>query len=162
MHLWLWTHQRLVSLENGVELRSMILNPAAWLLMLAVVTTAGCSHKRTTSEATSLLTGEWNLRIGSDCADYDVASDRLILHPDGTFEQHTVSKRGFRYDAPAEKWEYSPENHVLLDSRKDFFNSQPAHEFVGVRRREVLIVDFRIPSVILLNPDQDCSYTKPK
>jgi hypothetical protein len=55
-----------------------------------------------------------------------------------------------------------PENSVLLDSRKDFFNSQPANEFVGVRTGEVLIVDFRIPSVILLNPDQDCFYTKPK
>lgn len=140
----------------------MISNRAAWLLILAVFATAGCSHKRTTSEAKSLLVGEWNLHIGSDCANYDVASDRLIFHPDGTFEQHTVSKRGYRYDAPAEKWEYSPRNHVLLDSRKDFFNSQPSNDFVGVRKVEGLIVDFRIPSVILLNPDQNCIYTKPK
>jgi hypothetical protein len=93
---------------------------------------------------------------------YDVASDKLVLHSDGTLEQHTVSKRGFRYDAPAEKWEYSSETHVQLDSRKDFFNSQPSNEFVGVRRPEVLIVDFRTPNIILLNPDQDCFYTKPK
>ncbi|HZE80483.1 MAG TPA: hypothetical protein VE604_06235 [Candidatus Polarisedimenticolia bacterium] len=72
--------------------------------------------------------------MGSDFASYDVASDKLVLHSNGTFEQHTVSKRGFRFDAPAEKWEYSPENGILLDSRKDFSNSQPESEFVGVRR----------------------------
>lgn len=106
--------------------------------------------------------GEWNLHIGSDCASYDVASDNLILHSDGTFEQHALSKRGFHYDAPAEKWEFSPENHVLLDSRKDFFNSQPTKDFVGARRAEELIVDFRNPMVIFLNPALDCFYTKPK
>jgi hypothetical protein len=93
---------------------------------------------------------------------YDVASDKLILHSDGTLEQHTVSKRGFRYGAPAEEWEYVPENGVLLNSRKDFFNSQPVNEFVGMRRGEGLIVDFKTPSIILLNPDQNCFYTKPK
>lgn len=96
--------------------------PAFRLLVLVLFATTGCTHKQSVSEARTLLTCDWNLHIGSDCANYDVASDRLILHPDGTFEQHTVSKRGFRYDTLAEKWEYSPANHVLLDSRKDFFN----------------------------------------
>jgi hypothetical protein len=140
----------------------MVSKPAFGLLILVLLTAVGCSHKRTTVEARSLLTGEWNLVIGSDCAGYDVASDKLILHPDGTLEQHTLSKRGFHYDAPAEKWEYVPENGVLLNSRKDFFNSQPVNEFVGVRREEGLIVEFRSPIAILLNPDQDCFYTKPK
>jgi hypothetical protein len=117
----------------------------AGFLLLAVVLVAivGCNHKRAESEARSLLVGEWNLHIGSDCAMYDVASNKLILHSDGTLEQHAVSKRGFRYDAPAETWEYSPENHVQLDSRKDFFNSQPSNEFVGVRRLEVLTSEVR-------------------
>jgi hypothetical protein len=136
--------------------------PASRLLFVALLAALGCNHKRTTSEARLSLTGEWNLHIGSDCAGYDVASDKLILHSDGTLEQHTVSKRGFRYDAAAEKWEYVPETGILLNSRKDFFNSQPANEFVGVRRSEGLIVDFKNPMVILLNPDQDCFYTKPK
>jgi hypothetical protein len=108
------------------------------------------------------LAGEWQLHIGSDCASYDVASDKLILHSDGTLEQHTVSKRGFRYDAPAEKWEYVPENGVLLNFRKDFFNSQPVNEFVGARESGGLIVDFKNPMVILLNPKEDCFYTKAK
>jgi|GEM_PF-2219768 hypothetical protein len=140
----------------------VFLKPAFGFLFFVLLTFVGCSRKRTTSEAKSLLIGEWDLVIGSNCASYDVASDKLILHSDGTFEQHTVSKRGFHYDAPAEKWEYTPENGVLLDSRKDFFNSQPVNEFVGVRRAEGLIVDFRSPRVILLNPNQDCFYAKPK
>jgi hypothetical protein len=140
----------------------MVSKPAFGLLILPLLIALGCSHKPTTAEPRSLLTGEWNLVIGSDCAGYDVASDKLILHPDGILEQHTVSKRGFHYDAPAEKWEYAPENGVLLRSRKDFFNTQPVNEFVGARRAESLIVDFRSPTAILLNPDQDCFYTKPK
>jgi hypothetical protein len=140
----------------------MVQKPAVRLLSLILLLTAGCSRQRTPAEAKTLLLGNWNLYIGSDCENYDVASDRLVLHPDGTFEQHTVSKRGFRYDAAAEKWEYSAENHILLDSRKNFFNSQPPNEFVGVRRPEGLIVDFKPPRVILLNPNQDCYYTQPK
>jgi hypothetical protein len=139
----------------------MVSKLSRWLI-IALLAAVGCNHKRTDSKARSLLTGEWNLHIGSACTNYDVASDKLILHSDGTLEQHTVSKRGFRYDAPAEKWEYVPQNSVLLNSRKDFFNSQPVNEFVGVRRSEGLIVDFTNPMVILLNPDQDCFYTKPK
>jgi hypothetical protein len=140
----------------------MISKSASRWLIIALLVAVGCNHKRTDSEARSLLAGEWNLHIGSDCANYDVESDKLILHTDGTFEQHTVSKRGYRYDAPAEKWDYLPEHSVFLDSRKDFFNSQSVNEFVGVRRAEGLKVDFRNPSVIFLNPDQDCFYTKPK
>jgi hypothetical protein len=140
----------------------MISKPAHRLLILALLAAVGCNHKRNSAEAGALLVGEWNLHIGSDCASYDVASDKLILHSDGTLEQHTISKRGFRYDAPAEKWQYSPENGILLNSRKDFFNSQPANEFVGVRMEEGLIVDFKEPMVILLNPKQDCFFTKLK
>jgi hypothetical protein len=132
------------------------------LLFVALLAAVGCNHKRTESEARSLLVGEWNLHIGSDCANYDVGSDKLILHTDGTFEQHTVSKRGYRYDAPAEKWDYLPDHSVFLDSRKDFFNSQSTNEFVGVRRVEGLLVEFTRPPVILLNPDQNCFYTNSK
>ena len=137
-------------------------NPASRWLLIALLAAVGCNHKRTDTEARRLLAGGWNLHVGGDCSTYDVASDKLILHLDGTFEQHTASKRGFHYDAPAEKWEYSPENHVFLDSRKDFFNSQPANGFVGARIPEGLILEFRTPMVILLNPDQDCFYTKAK
>jgi hypothetical protein len=140
----------------------MISKSASRGLIIALLAAVGCNHKRTDSEARSLLAGEWNLHIGGDCSTYDVASDKLILQLDGTFEQHTVSKHGFHYDAPAEKWQYSPENGVLLDSRKDFFNSQPANGFVGAKRGEGLLVEFKKPMVILLNPDQGCFYTKPK
>lgn len=141
---------------------AMISKAVCRLLIIALFALVGCTHKRTNSEARSLLVGEWNLHLGRDCANYDVASDKLILHSDGTFEQHTVSKRGSHYNAPAEKWAFNPDHDVFLDSRKDFFNSQPANEFVGVRKGEGLIVDFRNPIVILLNPDQDCFYTKAK
>jgi hypothetical protein len=141
---------------------SMVVKPAVRSLIVTLVAIVGCAQKRTPAEARALLVGEWNLHIGSDCADYDVASDKLIFHSDGTLEQHTVSKRGFHYDAPAEKWDYLPEKRVFLDSRKNFFNSQPANEFVGARIGEGLIVEFTTPPVILLNPDQNCFYTKPK
>ena len=132
------------------------------MLIVTFVAIVGCTQKRTPAEARALLVGEWNLHIGSDCADYDIASDKLILHSDGTLEQHTVSKRGFHYDAPAEKWDYLPEHSVSFDSRKNFFNSQPANEFVGAKMGESLLVEFTTPPVILLNPDQNCFYTKPK
>ncbi|MBZ5506304.1 MAG: hypothetical protein LAO78_12665 [Acidobacteriia bacterium] len=140
----------------------MISKAACRLLIIALLAVVSCKHKRTDSEARSLLVGEWNLHIGSDCAMYGVASDKLILHSDGTLEQHTVSKRGFHYDAPAEKWDFLPEHSVSFDSRKNFFNSQPANEFVGAKIGEVLLVEFTTPPVILLNPNEDCFYTKPK
>ncbi len=98
--------------------------------------------------------------VDSDCAQYDVASDKLLLRHDGELEQHTVSKRGFHYDAVAERWKYSPDNHVVLDFRKDFFNSQPQNEFIGSRRLEVLPVEFSDPPVIVLNSKSDCFYSK--
>ena len=140
----------------------MVQNPAVLLLSLILLLAAGCSRQRTPAEAKTLLVGDWNLHIGSDCEGYDVASDKLILHSDGTFEQHTVSKRGYRYDASAEKWDLIDDHSVSLDSRKDFFNSQPENEFVGLRRGEVLLVEFTTPRVILLNPKQNCFYTQPK
>jgi hypothetical protein len=140
----------------------MVSKPVVRLLILALLAIVGCEHKRTPSEARALLAGDWNLHIGSDCADYDVASDKLILHSDGTFEQHTVSKRGYRYDALAEKWDLISDHSVFLDSRKDFFNSQSKNGFVGAKKVEGLPVEFTTPPVILLNPDQNCFYTKPK
>jgi hypothetical protein len=140
----------------------MVQKPAIRLLSLVLLVAAGCSRQRTPTEAKALLVGDWSLHIGSDCTGYDVASDKLILHSDGTFEQHTVSKRGYRYDAPAEKWDYIPDHSVFLDSRKDFLNSQPENGFVGAKKVEGLLVEFTTPPVILLNPDQNCFYTKPK
>jgi hypothetical protein len=104
------------------------------LLSLVLLVAAGCSRQRTPTEAKALLVGDWSLHIGSDCTGYDVASDKLILHSDGTFEQHTVSKRGYRYDALAEKWDLISDHSVFLDSRKDFFNSQSKNGFVGAKR----------------------------
>jgi hypothetical protein len=140
----------------------MVQKPVIRLLSLILLVAAGCNRERTPIEAKALLAGDWNLHIGSDCAEYDVASDKLVLHSDGTFEQHTVSKRGYRYDAPAEKWDLIDDHSVFLDSRKDFFSSQPTNEFVGLRTGEGLIVEFTTPPVILLNPDENCFYTKPK
>ena len=149
-------------MEEGGVFKHMQLERACKLLVIGAIVLTGCEHQQSEQEAQALVVGEWSLTIGRDCSNYDVASDKLVLHPNGTLEQHTVSKRGFRYDAPAERWKYSSENHVVLDSRKDFFNSQPQNEFAGVRRFEVLLVKFTSPPTILLNPKSDCFYTKTK
>src|SRR6185437_4126806 len=49
---------------------------------------------------------------------------------------------------------YGFETSSTIIFRKDFFNSQPANEFAGVRRGEGLLVEFTNAPVILLNPDE--------
>jgi hypothetical protein len=77
-------------------------------------------------------------------------------------EQHAVSHSGLRYDSITEKWAFIPPDHVMLDARKDFFSGQSQNHFVGLKRKEVLLLDLHHPKVILLKPKSDCYYTQPK
>jgi hypothetical protein len=102
------------------------------------------------AEAQRMLTGRWELKIGHDCQDYGIRSDILILHADGTMEQHSVFTNGERYDATDGHWSYEPENLVHFQGRRDLTRDGPYFS----------TVEFGSPSVILLNPKRDCLYHK--
>jgi hypothetical protein len=103
--------------------------------------------------------------VRSSCQDYGVKSDILILHPDGTFDQHVVLNDGKQLDAAAQRWRYNADGntcHVALDKRLEFF--VPEHfgtsGGAGVPTLEVLLVEDGSPPVIVLHPDSDCVYSK--
>jgi hypothetical protein len=130
------------------------------LLSSAFAFHAGCTRGPSIAEANRKLAGKWELALGHDCRDYGIRSDTLILHGSGRLEQHFVSVFNQRYDASDERWSYSPDDHINLETRRDFFTKQPPNEVIGVPIRENLIVEFGNPSVIVLNPDSDCFYRK--
>ncbi|MCU1285652.1 MAG: hypothetical protein JWO13_2002 [Acidobacteriales bacterium] len=133
----------------------------AYAGVLAILSTVACRRSpATASDARGTLVGRWELKMGSDCSDYDIQSDILVLHSDGTFEQHVVSSSGAHYDATNEHWSYVPDNAVSFDARRNFFSRQQPNLQAGVSIHETLIVEFGDPSVILLNPDSNCFYRK--
>ena len=78
--------------------------------------------------------------------------DKLILHSDGRLEQHLKFLNAKKFDSAQEHWKYTPDDGILLNQRL----TAPA----GTPESEGLIVEFREPPVILLNPDEDCFYQK--
>ncbi len=77
-------------------------------------------------------------------------------------EQHTVSKQGLHYDSSIERWAFIPPDQVMLDAREDFSSRQSQNQFVGARRKEVLLLELTHPKLIMLKPKSDCYYTQPK
>ena len=118
--------------------------------------TAGCRRTPSPEEAQKLLTGKWRLVVKSDCKDWGVDGDMLILHSDGKLEQHLKLFNGKHYDSDKEHWEYLPDHSISLDRR--LVVSDPQH--AGIPRSEVLILEFSDPPVILLNPHEDCVYER--
>jgi hypothetical protein len=129
-------------------------------LLALCALTVGC--RRTDKEIAKSLEGPWALFTGNDCSNADVESDRLILRSGGVLEQHTVSNSGLHYDSIEEKWAFIPPNHVMLDARRDFFSGQSQNQFVGAKRKEVLLLELSHPKCIFLKPKSDCYYTQPK
>lgn len=117
-----------------------------------------CSRAPSGEQGTAKLQGRWELVLGHDCSDYGIGSDVLILHSDGTFEQHFRSVSGQHYDTTNQRWSYSLDKSISFDSRKNFFTKQPPDSVVGTAIHETLIVEFGNPNVIVLNPDSDCFY----
>jgi len=146
---------------------------AITLVGLLVGITA-CNQKSNSTETRRLLPGTWELKIGHSCASYPIRSDTLILHSDGTFEQHSVTKDGKQIDSMGQHWAYLGDNKLSLDKRRDWdAHSDPAltgahqvgvnsNDPNGIVELQVLIVQFGSPSVILINPDSDCVYAKTK
>lgn len=152
------------------------------LLKLALVGSAllafamiSCNREQRNERSRSAqLVGKWELQIRHDCKDYPIQSDIMILHPDGTFDQHTVTKDGRRIDSLGQHWAYMEKDSVSLDKRRDWDihsdpslrgtnreTSSPADQ-AGRAELQVLIVQFGSPPVILINPDSDCVYVKTK
>ena len=130
------------------------------LLVFALLLMASCSRTPSVSGANRLLEGRWELAIGHDCSDYGIKSDVLVLHGDGSLEQHFLSTYGQRYDATDQHWSYLPDNSINFDTRKNFLTKQPPDKAIGVSIHETLLVEFGKPSVIVLNPHGDCFYRK--
>jgi hypothetical protein len=124
------------------------------LSMALLFSTAGCRKPPNPEDAHRVLTGKWRLIVKTDCAHWGVASDILILHPDGRMEQHLKLLNGKKYDSAQEHWEYLPDHSISLDRRLTVTDPQ----YAGTPQLEVLIVEFSQPPVILLNPHQNCFY----
>ena len=105
------------------------------------------------------LEGRYHLVPNGQCSLGEIASDVLVLHDDGTFEQHTVSKSGARYDSLTEKWKYLGDKRIQLDSWNDFSNATAA-DFRGVKKSVVLKVEPSHPQVIFV--PAGCFYGQPK
>jgi len=144
---------------HKVRNKSRLFTVCLHLFVLGALT-VGC--RRTDEEIAKSLEGPWALFTGNDCSNTDIESDKLILRSGGVLEQHTVSNSGLHYDSIAEKWAFIPPNHVMLDARKDFFSDPSQNHFVGVKRKEVLLVELSHPKLIFMKPKSDCYYTQPK
>jgi hypothetical protein len=98
--------------------------------------------------------------FGSDCKDYGLKSDTLVLHSDGTFDQYTVAEDGRQFETRAQHWKFTPPSSIELDQRRTFFTTQHYKNLVGVPEFESIIVKFSSPPSIAFNPDSDCFYMK--
>jgi hypothetical protein len=130
-------------------------------LVLLTLSCFGCK-RRPALDPDTALTGTWSMIFGSDCKDYGLKSDTLVLRPDGTLDQLVVAQDGRRFESVGQHWEFSAPSSIQLNQRRNFFARQNYKELVGVPEFEVLIVKFDSPPTILIHPDSDCFYTKTK
>jgi hypothetical protein len=121
------------------------------LLLCFVFRIAGCTY-------TSLLEGHYHLVSNGPCDMGEIRSDRLILHDDGTFEQHTISKSVIHYDSLNEKWKYVGHKSIRLDSWNDF--SGASADFKGIKKSVVLRVEPAHPQIVFA--PSGCYYAQPK
>jgi C-terminal lipocalin-like domain len=137
-------------------------------ILILLSTLGGCrNHKILTGDHPKELVGTWQLLIRSSCNQYGIQSDTLILHPDGTFDQHVMSRDGRGTDATAQHWRYNADGnteHIALDKRLEFFTPENSNtrKGNGVETFEVLLVESGLEPVIVLHPDSDCVYEKIK
>ena len=129
--------------------------PALALVLLLSGLNA-CKKPPSPGQAHRLLTGTWHLVIKSDCKDWGVESDTLILHSDGRMEQYLKLSNGKKYDSLQEHWEYFPDHSISLDRRLTVSGPQSA----GIPEGEVLILELSDPPAIVLNPSENCFYER--
>jgi len=81
----------------------------------------------------------------------------LELLPDGRSEQRDRFKDGSLYVTPG-KWRYSADNHVDLDDLRITTTGEIDKNASPINAS--LIVEWSKPPSILLNPDDDCFFSK--
>ena len=85
----------------------MLQKLARVFLLCELLLLLGCSRERVLKgDHPKELVGTWNLLIRSSCQDYDVRSDILTLHSDGTFEQEVTTKSGKQFHNTGQQWRY--------------------------------------------------------
>ena len=131
-----------------------------FLSVTAIFLSLGCSTKETEQVRRARLVGTWQLLVRHDCENSPVQSDTLILNSDGSFQQHTVLKNGHRFDSVGQHWSYVEKDSVALDMRRAWNRPGKPNSVEGTDLYEVLLVQFGSPSVILINPHEDCLYQK--
>ena len=121
------------------------------LLFISAIVCFGCSKY-------PQLAGSYHLFPSGRCSSKTIASDQLILHENGTFEQHTVEITGEHYDRRDGKWRYLGKNKIAMIGRADFFSSDTTP--TPTKNEEVLEIEPSHPELIEL-PD-GCYYSRPK
>jgi len=129
---------------------------AGLALALLLLGLNACKKTPSPEQAHRLLVGKWKLVVRSDCEHWGVESDTLILHYDGTMEQHLRLLNGRKYDSAREHWEYLPDHSISLDRRLTVSDPQNA----GIPQLQVLILEFSDPPAIVLNPSENCFYER--
>jgi hypothetical protein len=129
------------------------------VVLLLMCQWVACSKQMTREEAKNQLAGEWMLVVKSDCENFGIRGDKLILHQDGRLEQHLEMTNAKTYVSSVDsKWSFLPRNSVSFDER---FNVTKSNGEITVEKRhEILIVEFTNPPSILLNPDMNCFYQR--
>ena len=154
---------------------TMLLRVALGFLLLFGLYAVSCNRRQESPDSRSAqLVGTWELRIRHSCENYPIRSDILVLHPDGTFDQHTVASDGTLFDSFRQRWAYIEEKSISLDRRRDWDthvdpslkgpkpDKPKSNDPAGITELQVLIVQFGSPPVILINPNSDCAYVKTK
>jgi hypothetical protein len=125
--------------------------------ILAIILITGGCH-RSPKEARQRLVGRYNLaRVGSDACP-DVQSSMLVLRRDGTYDQHVTFTNGKTVEELNQRWLFDGGVHLSnfrITATGDLNQYAPETE-------ASLIVEFRNPVVVELNPHGDCFYTQPK
>jgi hypothetical protein len=128
-------------------------------VVICVIDCSGCK-KGPPKDPIATLSGQWRMVFGSDCKDYGLQSDTLVLRSDGTFDQLVVAQDGRRFEATGQHWKFTPPNSIELDRRRNFFTPQRYKDLVGVPEFESIIAEFTSTPSIVFNPDSDCFYAK--
>lgn len=137
---------------------------------------ASCHEQQVSPETrTKELVGTYRLVIKDGCRScYPIRSDTLVLHPDGTFDQHLVAEDGRVYDSHGQRWAYTEVNSISLNKRIRWDDRSDPTARSGTREapipldlkkiseEEVLIVNFGSTPEILLDEQGNCGYAKTK
>jgi len=122
----------------------------------SIVCLPACSRKP--SDPRAALVGQWNLHVGTgDCSGRGIESSTLELRNDGTSEQRDKFKDGPEF-VTAGKWRPESDDGVAIDNLR-ITNTGEIDKYAFPIHAS-LIVEWSKPPNILLNPHDDCFFSK--